>query len=229
MSKELDGALALKQPATPRQRGENTRQRLLDEAERQFAETGFRGTSLNAIAIACGVGNAGVLHHFASKEKLYKAVLQRLGDDLEADMEAIAARAGAPHERLRLALRHQAAGVAANPRRNRLILRELMDNLGRVEHAKSFPLRRWVAAFCALIEEAQAAGAAAPGSPIVLLAQYLGALSYALVVRPTFARMGMDQTLLNDEQRWLATAAAAAERALLGDESAEETAPGRRP
>ena len=212
----------------PRQRGENTRQRLLDEAERQFAEAGFRGTSLNAIAIACGIGNAGVLHHFASKEKLYKAVLLRLGDDLERDLERILAGEGTAGARLREALRHQAAGVAADPQRNRLILRELMDNLGRIERAKSFPLRRWVAGFCALIEAAQAEGAAVPGPAIVLFAQYLGALAYALAVRPTFARMGIEQDLLADEQRWLAAAAAAAERALVGDEAQAETEGGRK-
>jgi AcrR family transcriptional regulator len=212
----------------PRQRGENTRQRLLDEAERQFAEAGFRGTSLNAIAIACGVGNAGVLHHFASKEKLYKAVLLRLSEDLESDMQAIQAGAGGAGERLRLALRHYAAGVAADPRRNRLILRELMDNLGRVEHAKSFPLRRWVASFCNLIEAAQADGTAAPGPAIVLLTQYLGALAYALAVRPTFARMGIEPELLGDEQRWLAATAASAERALVADEAQAKTGQGRK-
>lgn len=211
----------------PRQRGENTRQRLLDEAERQFAEAGFRGTSLNAIAIACGIGNAGVLHHFASKEKLYKAVLQRLSDDLERDMQGVLAGAGTPGAQLRLALRHYAAGVAADPGRNRLILRELMDNLGRVERAKSFPLKRWVASFCSLIAAAQAEGSAVPGLAIVLLTQFLGALAYALAVRPTFARMGIEPDLLANEQSWLAATAAAAERALVGTESEAEIEPGR--
>ena len=207
----------------PRPRGENTRQRLLDEAERQFAETGFRGTSLNSIALACGVGNAGALYHFASKEKLYKAVLQRLGDDLERDLQSIQASRGTAGERLRLALRHQAGGVAREPQRNRLILRELMDNLGRVERAKSFPLRRWVAGFCVLIEAAQAEGAAAAGPAIVLFAQYLGALAYRLAVRPTFARMAMAPGLLDDERRWIAAVAASAEQALLGDKRPAET------
>jgi AcrR family transcriptional regulator len=58
-----------------RQRGATTRQMLLEEAARQFACSGFNGTSLAAIASACGLGNAGVLHHFPSKQALYKAVL----------------------------------------------------------------------------------------------------------------------------------------------------------
>ena len=118
-----------------RARGESTRQRLLDEAERQFAETGFRGTSLNAIAAAAGLGNAGVLHHFPSKEKLYKAVLQRLSAALEADLQAIIATNATAAARLRAAARQQATLLLREPRRSRLVLRELLDNLGRVERA----------------------------------------------------------------------------------------------
>ena len=198
-----------------RPRGEATRQRLLDEAERQFAEAGFRGTSLNGIAAACGVGNAGALYHFASKEKLYKAVLERLSADMNRAMDAILAEPGSAAERLRHAIRTEAAHVIAEPGRDRLILRELMDNLGRIEHARSVPLSHWTRSFCRLIAEAQAEGAAAPGEPAVLLALFLGTLSYALVVRPTFVRLDLAPGLQEDARRWLEAAAAAAERALL--------------
>src|SRR5271170_821538 len=125
--------------SAPRQRGENTRQRLLDEAERQFAEAGFRGTSLNAIAVACGIGNAGALHHFASKEKLYKAVLLRLSEDLDGELQSVLELRGSTEMRLRAAIDHQVSDIIDNPLRSRLILREVLDNLGRVEHARTLP------------------------------------------------------------------------------------------
>ncbi|MGP0058878.1 MAG: TetR/AcrR family transcriptional regulator [Beijerinckiaceae bacterium] len=198
-----------------RQRGEATRRLLLDEAERQFSEFGFRGASLNGIAVACGIGNAGVLHHFASKEKLYKAVLLRLSEELDGELQAVLMLQGSAEMQLRAALRHQTDGMIRNPLRGRLILRELLDNLGRVEHARTLPLANFVATFCRLIEAAQRDGLAAPGPAPALLAQFLGSLSYAFIVRPTFARMGIAEDLLADERRWIETVATAAEVALL--------------
>jgi AcrR family transcriptional regulator len=200
-----------------RQRGEATRQQLLDEATRQFADAGFNGASLSAIATACGLGNAGVLHHFPSKERLYKAVLERISKWLVEDADAALGGLRAPAERLRAMIRRTVAGIAASPGVERLILRELLDNVGRVEHARSLPLMPFVTTFRSLVEEAQRAGAAPPGPPMVLLTQFLGALSYALVVRPTFARMEPGCDLLHHEGRWIDAVGAAAERALLTD------------
>jgi len=198
-----------------RPRGEATRLLLLDEAERQFAEFGFRGASLNGIAVACGIGNAGALHHFASKEKLYKAVLLRLSEELEEEFRSVLALQGSAEARLRKAVRFQVRRVIENPQRSRLVLREILDNVGRVEHARTLPLSHFVSTFCQLVEAAQRDGVAAPGPALALLTQLLGTLSYALVVRPTFARMDIAADLLNDESRWLETVAEIAEAAIL--------------
>lgn len=205
----------LKLAPIARQRGEATRLLLLDEAERQFSEFGFRGASLNGIAVACGIGNAGALHHFASKEKLYKAVLLRLSEELDGEVQAAVACEGSAQTQLRAALRHHTEALIRNSQRTRLILRELLDNLSRVEHARSWPLANFVGRFCRLIEAAQNEGAAAAGPAIVLLAQFLGSLSYALIVRPTFLHMNIGADLPADERRWIETMAAAAEAALL--------------
>ena len=202
---------------TTRERGEATRQLLLDEASRQFAERGFNGTSLSAIAAACGLGNAGVLHHFPSKARLYKAVLERISTWLGEDVNASLAGVTSPPERLRAMIRRTIAGIVASPGAERLILRELMDNVGRVEHARSLPLMPFVSTFRHLIEDAQRSGAAPPGPSLVLLTQFLGTLAYGLVVRPTFAQMEPDCELLEHEQSWIEAVGAIAERTLLTD------------
>lgn len=58
--------------------GEDTKQRILDAAERLFGMDGFAGTSLRAITKDAGVNLAAVHYHFGSKEALLRATLHRI-------------------------------------------------------------------------------------------------------------------------------------------------------
>jgi AcrR family transcriptional regulator len=55
----------------------DTKQRILDTAERLFAERGYAATSLRHIIAAAGVNLAAVHYHFRSKQELLKAVVAR--------------------------------------------------------------------------------------------------------------------------------------------------------
>lgn len=67
----------IKPSSTP---AEETRRRLLDTAERLFAEKGFDGAPVREITAEAGCNLAAVNYHFGSKENLYREVfLRRLG------------------------------------------------------------------------------------------------------------------------------------------------------
>ena len=56
----------------------DTKERILDAAERLFAAHGFAGTSLRAVTRGAGVNLAAVHYHFGTKEDLLRAVLSRI-------------------------------------------------------------------------------------------------------------------------------------------------------
>jgi AcrR family transcriptional regulator len=63
----------------------STKDRILDAAERLFAERGFAGTSLRAVTSNAGVNLASVNYHFGSKEELLEATLRRLVAPVNAE------------------------------------------------------------------------------------------------------------------------------------------------
>ncbi|HMN81211.1 MAG TPA: TetR family transcriptional regulator [Burkholderiaceae bacterium] len=63
-----------------RARGDETRQRLLDAAEKLFAHGGVRGVSLRDIVKTASVNLAAVSYHFDSKENLFVQVFVRASE-----------------------------------------------------------------------------------------------------------------------------------------------------
>lgn len=57
---------------------EETERAILDAAERVFAEHGFGGATMQAIADAARLPKANLHYYFASKEKLYRRVVERI-------------------------------------------------------------------------------------------------------------------------------------------------------
>ncbi len=65
------------------------RLQIIEAATRQIAQRGFWGVSVHDIATACGITDAGLLHHFGTKDALLIAVLERRD---RVDDEALAVR-----------------------------------------------------------------------------------------------------------------------------------------
>jgi AcrR family transcriptional regulator len=70
-----------------------TRERIVAAAAELFAERGFHATPMTGIAVASGLSQTGLLHHFASKEDLLAAVLEQRDT---RDVEALSARRAVP-------------------------------------------------------------------------------------------------------------------------------------
>jgi AcrR family transcriptional regulator len=76
----------------------NTKDSILNAAERLFAERGYEATSLRAVTSVAGVNLAAVNYHFQSKDKLIEALftrgMQRLNRKRTALLDALEAEYG---------------------------------------------------------------------------------------------------------------------------------------
>ena len=68
---------------------DKTRDRILDEAERVFADVGFAGARTQTIAQSAGVTPAMIHYYFATKQGLFDAVLDRVVDELLEILDGI--------------------------------------------------------------------------------------------------------------------------------------------
>jgi AcrR family transcriptional regulator len=80
--------------ASRRLSGSQRRDRILDAAVACFASRGFAGTTTREVAARAGITEAGLYRHFASKEALYAAIIDRKmqAPELLAGLSAAAER-----------------------------------------------------------------------------------------------------------------------------------------
>ena len=112
-------------PGAPLPQPPVTRDRILDTAEALFAERGFAGTAVRDIAAAVDLTAASLYNHFAGKEALYAAVLER---GMRPLMDVLEDLAGHGHERTALdaTLGRAMAHLARRPNVARLIYHEAL-------------------------------------------------------------------------------------------------------
>jgi len=86
-------------PGRPADDGADRRQAILDAAREEFAEKGYAGASVRAIARAADVDASLVHHYFGSKEEVFVAAMElpfvpaeRLPAVLEGDVDGLAER-----------------------------------------------------------------------------------------------------------------------------------------
>ena len=167
----------------------DTRQRLLNIAEQLFAERGFYGVSIAAIASEVGFTKQGLLHYFNSKEKLYGAILQRISDDFQDHQREALQASEDPVERLKKFYAALAEPTETNMQRTRLLMRELLDNNERAAKAENWYLRPFLDRLISMVKDVNKSEKLSDAEALAYGYQLLGAVNYFLISTSTLKAM----------------------------------------
>lgn len=154
----------------------STRELILTEARKCFAENGYEGTSLNDIAAGVGIRRPSLLHHFASKEVLYSEVFEQLLSDW---IERLASAIAAPEigqRKMELVIEAGFDLFADNPDYVRLMRREAIDSGAHLGVDLAAVLRPMFDQAVAFFRREMAAGVFRQQDPEHLLITGYGAL-----------------------------------------------------
>jgi AcrR family transcriptional regulator len=92
-------------------RSGNRRIEIIRKTARLFVECGYETTSMGEIAEANSISKPGLYYHFASKQDLLAAIIDRAHDQLEGGLEAATGTLADPAERLRATIYAHAIGI----------------------------------------------------------------------------------------------------------------------
>jgi len=111
-------------PLTLKDRRDQTIDRILKAATKEFAEAGFAGARVDEIANSAGVNKATLYYHIGDKQALYAQVVHHLFGNAVAQFNRNVTAAQSPEEQLKGFVQTIAAMVDQHPELAAIMLRE---------------------------------------------------------------------------------------------------------
>jgi AcrR family transcriptional regulator len=106
----------------------NSREKILDVAERLFARAGYDGVGLREVAEQVGLGKSSLFHHFNTKDQLYCEVLARVLGRIRRHLDPVINAPISPADKLVRWVETLMDALAEQPTTARLLMRELVED-----------------------------------------------------------------------------------------------------
>ncbi|MCP4680616.1 MAG: TetR/AcrR family transcriptional regulator [Deltaproteobacteria bacterium] len=121
----------------------DVKQRIFDEAIRLFGESGYEGTSIQAISEAVGIRKPSLLYHFSSKDELREAVIVKLIAAWAEELPRLLTNAKSGHDRFSSTITSVVEFFLEDRNRARLAIREMMDRPTEIQAVVRERLSPW--------------------------------------------------------------------------------------
>ena len=156
-------------PSRPRTRIQNEkREVILTAALEVFSTNGFRGSTVDQIAEACGMSKPNLLYYFRSKEDIHETLLGRLLHTWLAPLRELS-DAGDPLTEIRTYIRRKLEMSRDFPRESRLFANEMLQGAPRAMPVLEGELRALVDEKVEIIKGWMRSGRLAKTDPYHLL------------------------------------------------------------
>jgi len=129
----------------PQQRAELTKLRLLDAATKAFARQGFGSTPALALEKAAKVKRGLLVYHFGSKERLWRAVIDRLAARVTASLERVVYGDGGRTDPVELMVRGFILANSETPEFLRIMVIESRRGVSLIDYTIDIYVRRFIA------------------------------------------------------------------------------------
>lgn len=184
-------------------RGKETRERLLEVAEKEFARYGYAGAHLQSIAEQIGVQKTALYYYFDSKGALWTAVMLGMLEAFERVLADSLSRPGTHRERLERLAGDFNDLLAARPNYARILVRIFTEGAGTDAAAVSPTIQRVIGRVLSFYREGVDVGAFARRSARHFFQSFFGAIVFHYAA-PEFsaAVLGVDDIATPDVVRW---------------------------
>ncbi|MFJ4345723.1 TetR/AcrR family transcriptional regulator [Pseudomonas sp. NPDC089401] len=143
-------------------------QAIIQAAEDEFARHGFKGTSMNTIALKAGLPKANLHYYFTNKLGLYIAVLSNIIELWDSTFNALSVEDD-PGEALSHYIRTKMEFSRRNPQASRIFAMEVISGGSCLTEYFSADYREWFRGRAAVFQAWIAAGKMDPVDPVHLI------------------------------------------------------------
>jgi TetR/AcrR family transcriptional regulator len=177
---------------------EKTKQQILDAAEQEFSRHGLKGARMAAIARTAQLTTATLHYYFENKESLYRSVLQRPVDEVQAMLSQVNFDQVPPDQALKQIVRMAILNEAQNPQRQMLWFQEASQNRGI--YFKECNVLSLHQPLLTVLERGIAAGNFRPVDPFLTLTHILSLCLFYFTVHENWQHLTPDVDRLSAEQ-----------------------------
>ncbi|MET1412250.1 TetR family transcriptional regulator [Roseibium sp. HPY-6] len=184
---------------------DSPKQKFIETALRLFSERGFYGTSLADVSGELGLTKQSILYHFKTKEALYGAALEDVAARFDALVNDVIQQDLSAEKKLKTFLAHLLEHTREAPYDGRLITRELLDNLERVELSRKWYLKNFLAKSTSLLEDLPKWRYRTEAERTAAMYQLIGSISYFSISEPTLSAIWGTEKLDETSGAFLST------------------------